>query len=408
MLVLNILLCLILCIPASASKPIDEILDFTIVADLEENGDVKFTYHIDWKVLDDAEYGPLEWVNIGVPNRYHTDEKSLTETIDHIRDEETAFNIYFKKSFQKNEVASFGYSFKQSHLYQIDKFTEGETVYSFTPAWFDDIQVDNLTIKWKKDKAAAWQPDCTIEGDYLVWHTSLDLGKTYTVGITYPNEAFGFVTDNQYVEGDETGYVNNNDGSLYSDMADDAAYSAFFIILVLFFVFGGIFRSLKNSLNSGSGFGSSTEKKIVRTKIEYFDSCPACGAARKEGQESCEYCGKSLIKSKEVVEETQIEHPENYTKTGTYRYGNSSNTFINVHVIDVPRTHHSTTNHRGGGSSCACVSSCACACVSSCACACACASSGRAGCSVKDFFDESKHNDHVTVHAYTAETKSEL
>ena len=58
------------------------------------------------------------------------------------------------------------------------------------------------------------------------------------------------------------------------------------------------------------------EKKITRTKIEYFTNCPGCGAPREEGKDSCPYCGRSMIKNKEVVEESQIDHPERYTRNG--------------------------------------------------------------------------------------------
>jgi hypothetical protein len=57
---------------------------------------------------------------------------------------------------------------------------------------------------------------------------------------------------------------------------------------------------------------------------------------REEGKDNCAYCGRSMIKSKEVVEESQIEKPERYTNTGTYRYGDSPNTYIRVNVVNVP------------------------------------------------------------------------
>ena len=63
---------------------------------------------------------------------------------------------------------------------------------------------------------------------------------------------------------------------------------------------------------SGLGFGSSpeaTEKKIVRTKIEYYETCPSCGAGRVEGKDECPYCGRSMIKSKEIIEEKDLDKP---------------------------------------------------------------------------------------------------
>ena len=36
----------------------------------------------------------------------------------------------------------------------------------------------------------------------------------------------------------------------------------------------------------------ATEKKITRTKIEYYPQCQGCGAPREEGKDTCEYCGR--------------------------------------------------------------------------------------------------------------------
>ena len=111
------------------------------------------------------------------------------------------------------------------------------------------------------------------------------------------------------------------------------------MVIGLFFVLPiFLFVKFVKWIASGFGFGpnQNTEKKITRTKIEYYESCPSCGASRKEGEDNCPYCGRSMIKSKEVVEESQIEKPENYTKSGTYRYGDHPNTYIHVNVVNVP------------------------------------------------------------------------
>lgn len=389
----------------SASDYIDEIQNFTITANLNEDGSINFVYHIDWKVLDDDEFGPLEWVDIGLPNSYASDVAALTDNISTIQASGNSMKIYFTKKYYENEIVSFEYSFKQDHMYQIDKFTEGETVIVFTPAWFDEAEVKNLTIKWNLDQASTWQPDCTMDKEYLIWSTSLKAGQTYTISVTYPNGAFGFDPECEYEDYDSTGW---NDNSYYNNSGVEDIFETilgvlFSIVICILVPISIISSLIKGTVGTLSGFDSATEKKIIRTKIEYFDSCPSCGAPRKEGQEECEYCKKSLVKSKEIVEEKDIEHPENYTKKGTWSYGGSSNTFIHVNVINVPAPRSTSTNHRshwGGGTSSCAHSSCACACVSSCACACACASSGRAGCSIKDFFDEEKHNNKTTVHSY--------
>ena len=108
-------------------------------------------------------------------------------------------------------------------------------------------------------------------------------------------------------------------------------------------------------LAGGLGFGSDAAdadngKKITRTKIEYYETCPGCGAGREEGKDNCPYCGRSMIKSKEIVEEKDLEKPENYSKSGTYRYGSDPNTYILVNVINTPVS-RSSSRHSGGRSS---------------------------------------------------------
>ncbi len=407
-------------IPVQAA-PTDEILNFDITVDVNQDASLQMTYSIDWKVLDDS-IGALEWIDLGVPNSDHTDITPLTDTIDYINDNGSTLQIYLDRSYYEDEVVSLSFSMVQNRMYQIDKYTSGETVYTFTPAWFDGMDIDNLTIHWNSDQAISWQPDCLMDGGYLVFGGSVPAGDTFSISVTYPNDAFGFTDSLQLIEDPDFDTRYSEDSSLSAEdvilgllgLAVVFGAIAFPIILVVRF-----FQWISGGAGFGSGQTDTIEKKITRTKIEYYDNCPSCGAAHEERKETCSYCGRSMVKSKEVVEENQIEHPEKYVKNGTYRYGSSPNTYIHVNVVPV---HVSRPAHRSGAfvsgagshrssshvsrssshsssrsSSSSHHSSCACACASSCACACACASSGRAGCSVKDFFKESLHKNKIRV-----------
>ena len=173
--------CLIMSAPlamtAKAADATDEIEHFLITVDVQEDASLLMTYHIDWKVLDDVQYGPLTWVDIGVPNRNHTDVTAISDNIDHIEDKGNTLAIYFDQSYYADDVASFEFSFVQDHMYQIDRFAEGETAFIYTPAWFDGIEVKDLTIRWNADKAGAWQPECVQDGGYLVFSASLSAGE---------------------------------------------------------------------------------------------------------------------------------------------------------------------------------------------------------------------------------------
>ena len=391
------------------AAPTDEILNFTITVDVNDDASLLMTYHIEWKVLyDNGGKEKLEWIDLGVPNKYHEDIFAITTNISRIKDNGSKLAIYLDRGYSKNEIVTFEFSMVQDHMYQIDKWVEGETVYTFTPAWFDDFSVDELVIRWNADEAGAWQPDCSQEDGYLVFRDSLSPGGRYTMSVVYANDTFGFSPDRQADGGGGSTPIIDPEPSTSDPFEIIAGIIGGIISLAVIFIPIIVVVKFFKYIFSGSGFGTETktEKKITRTKIEYYEFCPGCGMPREEGKDNCAYCGRSMIKSKEVVEESQIEKPERYTNTGTYRYGDSPNTYIRVNVVNipvrVPRSGGAGGTRSGGGShhsscasSCACASHCACA--SSCACACACASSGRAGCSVKDFFKESIHEGRVRI-----------
>ena len=374
----------------SHAEATDRIKDFAITVDVNEDASLQMTYHIDWEVLDDS-IGKLEWIDLGVPNYYHDNIVPLSDTVDHINDNGNSLAIYLDRPYGEGETVSLEFSMTQDHMYQIDKWVEGETAYTFTPAWFDSMEVERLTIRWNALNAGAWQPDCLQENGYLVFETALSEGEKYTMSVVYPNDAFAFSVDRQAGNGNNNGNGTDDDFGVWEVIGGLIVLAITLFVIISPFVF--LFKFIRWIIE-GIGFGSKQEmkKKITRTKIEYYENCPSCGAAREEGKDSCQYCGRSMIKSKEIIEENQIDNPENYTKKGTYRYGDSGNTYIRVNVVNVPvsRPHSSRSTHKGGSSH---HSSCA----SSCACACACASSGRAGCSVKDFFKENIHEGRILI-----------
>ncbi|HAL60190.1 MAG TPA: hypothetical protein DCP64_12675, partial [Sarcina sp.] len=322
---------------------------------------LQMTYHIDWKVLDDETYGPLDWVDIGLPNSHHSGITALGDNISNIEDNGSSAAVYLDRSYYKDEVASFEFSFVQDNMYQIGRYVEGETVFAYTPAWFDEIEVKDLTIRWNADKAGAWQPDCLQDDGYLVFSSALSPGEHYSITVAYPNDAFAFSSDRQAGSDDtESEWSSTDDDYDYnyeSSTGGDDLVSIIggLIVLFVFFVMPlmmvvRFFRWIAG----GAGFGSSSsdgvsyQKKITRTKIEYYETCPGCGAAHEEGRDDCPYCGRSMIKSREVVEEKDLDKPENYSRTGTYRYGNSPNTFIHVNVINVPVVRPSGRRSTGG------------------------------------------------------------
>lgn len=363
------------------AAPLDEILAYEINAEVNQDATVTLTYHIEWKVLDSDSEGPLSWVRVGIPNSHYGEVLGLTDNIKSIgydSDGGSYMRIDFDREYYEDEVVVFEFSVVQDYMYQVDKLEEGYTVYAFTPGWFDDIAIDSMTVRWKADKAYSWTPDCLNLMGNLVWmETNMSPGEKSTFTVTYPNDAYGFDLSKQIEEGDST----SGEDWLYIIIG--LVFSVVFPIAI----FTTIIRLVSAAIYNASAAFGPKEKKITRTKIVYYDSCPGCGAVRGEGKTTCEFCGRDLIKSKEVIEEKDIKGNEKeaakFTKEGEFRYTDDPNTFINVHVVPIPRPARSYSSGRGSSrshrSSCA-HSSCACAC------ACACAGGGRAGCSVKDFY----------------------
>ena len=360
----------------------DEIMNYTITIDVNKDATLNLNYHIDWKVLDSgSRIGPLSWMKIGIPNRHVVSAVGKSDTVSRISLSGNYAEVYLDRDYYEGDVASVDFLVVQDYMYQVDKLKEGETVYSFTPGWFDDIKVDNLEIRWNNENAVAFTPDCLMDGNYNVWSKSLKKGEKYTVTMTYPNDAYGFDLSKSE-EKDSGGGLGDTIAEIIGIIFGLIFMCSFIAIPVLIgYLFNRGFRAL-------TGSGSPTINKTTRVKVTYYDSCPGCGAPRKEGAKFCEYCGKSLVKSEETITEEQLKKEEKaaaaFTKNGEYRYGSSPNTFIRVSSVRVPNPHyHAPSRSSSSGShrsSCA-HSSCACAC------ACACAGGGRAGCTMKDFYN---------------------
>ena len=249
--ILLLWICL-LAIPAMAA-PTDRIHDFTITVDVNEDASLNRTYHIDWEVLDDS-IGKLEWIDLGVPNRYHENITAISSTIDHIVDNGTKLAIYLDRARGKGESVVVDFSMKQDRMYQIDKWNEGETAYTFTPAWFDGIQIDSMTIRWNEKNTGGWQPDCLQEDGYLVFQKSLSPGSKFTISVMYPNDAFGFVPERQ------TGSAGTKSGGSSENLGVGTVILGLFGLGIILLPFILLFKFLR-WLFGGIGFGSGRQSK---------------------------------------------------------------------------------------------------------------------------------------------------
>ena len=117
------------------------------------------------------------------------------------------------------------------------KLSWGKCKYSFTPAWFTDMKIDNMKVKWNKDQVKS-DNTSKKEDNYLVWKkTNMDKGEKITVKVQYNKTAFGYLdTYKQYKAS------NNSYGSSVVDGSS---------ILVIFFI---IFIVVYLSLIGGGGY----------------------------------------------------------------------------------------------------------------------------------------------------------
>lgn len=383
-----------LCATDVHAKILDEILNYEITADVRDDATVDLTYDVTWKVLDSNSEGPLEWAQIGLPNSHYNEITPLSDNITRISTKNsggTYAEIYLDKKYYKDEIVQFSYRVNMDYMYQVYP-EENVAEYTFTPGWFDAAAVDRLLIKWNSDKTLKIEPASLNDGGYYAWEASLAPGEKFTVEISYPTDAYEFdLTTHDTSSSDDDGY-------------DFSAHpwwmNVLFIILCIIcmiFMVALCFLPMLGPIivvyviyKAATGFNVTKEKKVTRTIIEYYDSCPNCGGSREEGKEKCAYCGTNMVKSKQEIKEEDIPKTDkkilSYTTDGEYRYSDHPNRYVRVHVVPVPRVHYTAPTRSSGSSSgrshhssCA-HSSCACAC------ACACAGGGRAGCSTKDFY----------------------
>ena len=227
--------CLIISSCEETIHPLDYILNYDIEVNPRIDGSLDMKYHINWKVLDDSSEGPLEWVKIGIPNKYVDEIKSLSSNIgniDYYSDSGAYIRIDFTLSYYKNETVYFSFSFHQSRFYTLDG---DKCNYQFITGWFDKIQVEKATVKWKKDNVI--YTNATEEKDgYYYYEYSLDYGKSIEVLASYNQSSFEGLDKSK-------GYSGN-----YKTKEDITGQIALFVFLAIF-IFSIIFSLIKKDFS---------------------------------------------------------------------------------------------------------------------------------------------------------------
>ncbi len=274
---------------------LDQIEEYTIKVVPQNDGTLDIIYHIRWRVLNDQKEGPLTWVKIGIPNSHV--EKIVSDSA-HIKDIRyyssggDYVRIDFLNKYLAGQSVDIDFSIHQSYMYTIDK-EKNECIYNFTPGWFDEIDVDKITIYWKSNDVKMSTTQST-EGEYLVWTKSLKAGEKLSITVKYDLNTFTLDENKQATSG-----VN---GWVVIAIVT-AAIIIVLIIILLVDHFGG-------SYHSGSGFGGGHHMYIhhsscARSSCACVTSCAcacACAGGGRAGCSKKDFYSKKYANIKDIRE----------------------------------------------------------------------------------------------------------
>lgn len=200
-----------------ARADLDRIRSYTVTVDPRTDGSADITYDIDWEVIGGSPDEPLSWVRIGLANSAVDELENLSpDTVSQVRytaEGGGSFaQVVFKNRYYPPDHAArtgsesrvqFAFRVHQSQLYTLN--SDGTADYVFTPGWFSDLSIDQLTIRWKQLEGAAADTD-TLEGGYYVWTFGpLDHDERATVRVRVPAALAAAFTADTVMPADRSG-----------------------------------------------------------------------------------------------------------------------------------------------------------------------------------------------------------
>jgi hypothetical protein len=238
---------------AKADTKLDEIENYIINVEMQSDGSMNITYHIEWKVLDDTSEGPLTWAKIGIPNENVDGITALSSNISDIyyySDGGDYVRIDLDKTYYAGEIIPLDFSIHQSHMYRLDN-ESGMCSYYFTPGWFEDIDIKSMTILWSGGDVIE-SDAASVDGRYLVWTTQLAAGESYTVYVNYGINTFD--TSEEKQSSNDTGY-EYVDHQPYNNSGDSYGWVPL-VIVIIFAVIAIVTRAAGCGGGYHGGFGT--------------------------------------------------------------------------------------------------------------------------------------------------------
>ena len=276
MMALAIILVTAFSVKADAANPVDEITDYTVVVDLRDDGTLDISYDFTWHVVeDDGE--ALTYVDFGIPNEHVDEIKSRSrDTIDKIEFTDDYHNsdgayvkILLKDEYYEGDYIHIAFSIHQSYMYRILD-DEQQLRYNFTPGWFDERKIQNLTIKWNADQVEEVSDGSEMEGSYYVWTKSdLDEGERYPITVYYDRDAYD-VNENEQAEDDSLSWL-----------------AVVIIIIVIVVIVIAVICAANDGYGGGSGYGGGFFVSSCAHSSCAHSSCACACACAGGGRAGC-------------------------------------------------------------------------------------------------------------------------
>lgn len=171
------------------SKDIDRINKYYITVEPRNDATLDITYDIEWEILDKNETY-LDVVKIGVPNEYYDSVRVLTSNIAKIEKDKTnpaILLVYFRNPDDGVRKIDFKFSIHQKNICTVNNDV---VRYSFTPGWFDEIEVKDIKVFWNAKGVQTADSSETNSDGYYVWGDKLKKGEKLNVNLTYPKSNF--------------------------------------------------------------------------------------------------------------------------------------------------------------------------------------------------------------------------
>ncbi len=348
-------LCLCLCLTAvltdtAHAGDLDLIRQYNItVTPNAEDGSLHIRLDFEWEVL---EQGPVEWLQIGIPNGSIREVEILSDNIASLDFDNSFMYVYFDRGYDDGEVFTFSYAWTQEYMYTLGG--DGSVTYDYTPGWFDGANIQCMTLIWNTPAELGiptishsatdgqWADYSADNGFPLYEGRGLGHGAQLNVTAQYgswPAELLWEMSSENLPDDSWQGDYDYNDDYYYDDDGDEFLGILFIVMLVVIWI---LIRAAAASDGYAGGFGT---RYVLYHGLWY----PA-------GRDGKPRPGSVGTKKK----------PSPPRSSGGFGGGSRGGGFGGGGF--------------GGGGHCACASSCACAC------ACACAGGGRAGCSAKNLY----------------------